>query len=171
LVILAATGCGTATRGASPAANVTYPPASTRPVLASDPAVQELRSRLATALAARGLPLADVNVPYRPAEAAPFAAAPRAVLQVQLPANPTGGFISIYAFADPAAATSAAHAQADFLASGPVRVESPLGTVHVIRIVGTNVIYFHWLPAASDPSESGIQAVLEMIGTGVAVPA
>ncbi|HEY8870495.1 MAG TPA: hypothetical protein VIM30_14055 [Candidatus Limnocylindrales bacterium] len=167
---LATAGCGPAGRGASPAMNVTYPPASAGPVLASDPAVQELRTRLATGLAARGLLLADANVPYRPAEAAPFAAAPRAVFQVQLPADPTGGFVSIYAFADTAAATSAARAQADFLATGPVRVQSALGTMQVIRIVGTNVIYFHWLPAAADPSESGIQAVLETIGTPAIVP-
>jgi hypothetical protein len=168
--MLALAGCGTAGRSANPGLTVTYPPASAGPVLATAPAIQELRTRIATALAARGLLLADANVPYRPTESAEFASAPRAVFQVQLPADPTGGFISIYAFADPAGATSAANAQANYLATGPVRVLNPLGTVHMIRIVGASVIYFHWLPAAADPSESGIQAVLETIGIGVAVP-
>ena len=51
-------------------------------------------------------------------------------------------------------------------------MQSPLGTVHVIRQVGTTVVYYSWLPGASkDPGAAQIQVALETLGNGYPVPA
>jgi hypothetical protein len=49
-------------------------------------------------------------------------------------------------------------------------VQSPLGTVHVIRQAAMTLLYYRWLPAAAvDPLTPGIQAALETIGTEIPV--
>ena len=45
-----------------------------------------------------------------------------------------------------------------------------MGTVHVIREVGTTVVIYDWLPeAANDKSAPGIQTALETLGVGFPV--
>ena len=88
-----------------------------------------------------------------------------------LPADPTGGFIVVYEFDDTAQAAAAAAEQQAYLATGPGAVQSPLGTRHVIRQVGTTVVYYSWLPGSSkDPGAEAIQVALETLGTGFVVP-
>ena len=59
----------------------------------------------------------------------------------------------VYELRDTARAAEAAAEQQRYLETGPGRVQTPLGTVHVIRGVGTTVILYDWLPGAStDPS-------------------
>ena len=73
-----------------------------------------------------------------------------------LPADPTDGFIVVYEFRDTARGRRAAAEQRRYLATGPGRVQSPPGTRHVIRQVGTTVVVYDWLPgAATDPSAPG----------------
>ena len=113
------------------------------------------------------LVLADTQAPVRPAEAPLLADAPRAVYQVTLPADPTRGFIVVYEFSDGARAADAAAEEQRYLASGPGRVQSPEGTVHVLRQVGSTVVLYEWLPgAAEDPRAPDVQRALETLGVG-----
>ena len=132
--------------------------------------VTQTRGALATALGAKNLVLTDSQAAVRPAEAPAFAAAPRAVYQVILPKDPSKGFVIVYEFTDPAHAAGAAAEQQAYLATGPGRVQTPQGTVSVIRQVGSTVVYYQWLPGASqDPSAVGIEDALDGLGIGFPV--
>ena len=122
--------------------------------------------------AAKNLVLTDSQAAVRPAEAPAFAAAPRAVYQVILPKDPSKGFIVVYEFLDPTHAAAAAAEQQAYLATGPGRVQTPQGTVSVIRQVGSTVVYYQWLPgAAQDPSAVGHRGPRsESLGIGFPVP-
>jgi hypothetical protein len=129
-----------------------------------------VREQLVAALSARNLILVDAKVPFRPAEPPEVAVVPRTVYQVQLRDDPSGGFIVAYDTGSSPAAAAAGTSLSAYVSSGPGRVQSPLGTVHVIRQLGQSVIYYRWLPAAApDPLTSGIQAALETIGFAVPV--
>lgn len=159
-------GCGTT---GAPPPTVAAP--STAPTRAVTAAVAQTRGALAAALGGKSLVLADSQAAVRPAEAPAFAAAPRAVYQVILPKDPSKGFVIVYEFTDPAHAAGAAAEQQAYLATGPGRVQTPQGTVSVIRQVGSTVIYYQWLPAAAqDPSAVGIEDALEGLGTAFPVP-
>ena len=88
-----------------------------------------------------------------------------------LPKAPLEGFIVVYEFADPTTAATAAAAQAAYLATGPAKVQSPFGARHIIRLVGSTVVQYTWVPeGAEDPLQPDIQTALETLGTGVQVP-
>ena len=77
----------------------------------------------------------------------------------------------MYEFPDPTTAAEAAADQAAYLATGPARVQSPFGTRHVIRLVGSTVVLYSWVPeGATDERQPAIQAALETLGIGVPVP-
>ena len=154
--------CGTTN---DPVASV--PIATAGPAMTVSPAVNQTRAELVRVLSAANLVLADTRVPIRPAEAPLLATAPRAVFQVTLPADPTRGYIVVYEFTDSARAAEAAAEEQRYLASGPGRVQTPEGTVHVLRQVGSTVVLYAWLPgAAKDPSAAEVQRALETLGVG-----
>ena len=135
------------------------------------PVVAQTRVELVQALGTRNLVLRDTQAPFRPPEDARFTTTPRALYQVILPQAPGEGFIVVYEFADPVAAAEAAAAQAAYLATGPAKVQSALGTRHIIRLVGPTVVMYSWVPEGSeDPLQPDIQTALETLGTGVPVP-
>ena len=135
------------------------------------PAVAQTRADLVRVLGTRNLVLQDSQAAFRPPEDARFTAAPRALYQVILPEAPFEGFIVVYEFGDPTAAAEAATAQAAYLASGPAKVQSAFGARHVLRLVGSTVVLYTWVPnGAQDPRQPDIQAVLETLGSGVPVP-
>lgn len=149
----------------------TFPVASIGPGRTVTPAVNQTRAELIRALGERNLVLTDTQAAVRPAEAALLTVAPRAVYQVILPKDPSRGLIVVYEFSDGARAAEAAAEQQAYLASGPGRVQTPQGTVTIIRQVGPTVVLYTWLPAAAqDPSAAGIQGALETIGVGFPVP-
>jgi hypothetical protein len=161
--VLALAACGSSAPGSFTSAPVT----GAVPTVAAG---SDIRAQLVAALSARNLLLVDAKVPFRPAEPPDLATVPRTVYQVQLRNNPGNGFIVAYQLANPQLAASAGTALAAYLSSGPGRVQSPLGTVHVIRQVGATLLYYRWLPgAAIDPLTPGIQAALETLGTGIPV--
>jgi hypothetical protein len=168
IVVLASLLAGCATTDGPVA---TFPPVSVGPDRTVTPAVNLTRSTLVTALAPDGLALTDAQVPFRPPESQRLTDAPRAVYQVVLPNAPDAGFIVVYELADPDHANQAANEQAQYLASGPGRVQSSLESVDVIRVVGNTVVLYSWIPgAARDPKEPSIQGALETVGLGVDVP-
>jgi hypothetical protein len=162
LLAVLLTGC--ATGGASVAG---VPAQSIGPPTTVSQAVGQTRGELVRALGASNLVLTDTQAPVRPAEAPLLAAAPRAVFQVTLPADPTKGFIVVYELSDAGRAAEAAAEEQQYLASGPGRVQTPEGTVHVLRQVGSTVVVYDWLPgAAKDAKAPDIQRALETLGVG-----
>ncbi len=151
-------------------AAVTYPVGSVGPDRTVSPAVVQTRGQIAGALGGQNLILNDTSAPYRPPESAMLASAPRAVYQVTLPADPSGGYIVVYEFTDGAQAAMAAAEQQAYLATGPGRIQSPQGAINVIRQVGTTVVFYGWVPGAkNDPGAALIQTALETIGVGYQV--
>lgn len=161
-VAIVLAGCAT---GNPPVASA--PVATVRPAMTVSPTVNQTRAELVRVLSTANLVLADTQAPVRPAEAPLLVAAPRAVFQVTLPADPTRGYIVVYEFSDAARASEAAAEQQQYLASGPGRVQTPEGTVYVLRQVGPTVVLYEWLPAAAqDPAAPDVQRVLETLGVG-----
>ena len=152
-------------------AGQTFPAPSIGPGMTVSPAVNGTRADLVRVLGDQQLVLTDSQSPVRPAEAPLLAAAPRSIYQVILPKDPAKGYILVYELPDPDRAAAAATEQQAWLATGPGRVQRPQGTVTIIRQVGSTVVYYDWLPGASqDPSAAGIQTALETLGTGYPVP-
>ena len=147
----------------NPPVGVTPPPAAGR--------TDAARAAVVQALGAAGLVAADPQQPFRPPEGAWFAAAPRTIVQVSVPAETAPRFIVLYAFDSAADAASAAADQATYVARGPGRPFFPLDTRFTIRVLGSVAIFFAWSPANADPSTEGIQRALETIGNAVAIPA
>jgi hypothetical protein len=164
----AATVAGCTPSGLSVAS---FPAGSIGPATTVGPVVAQTRTELVRVLGERSLVLQDSEAPFRPPEDATFTTTPRAVYQVILPDAPTEGFIVVYEFPDPTTASTAATAQAAYLATGPARVQSPFGTRHIIRLVGSTVVLYSWVPeGASDERQARIQPALETLGVGVPVP-
>ena len=170
---LAGLALGVATLAACAAAESSVPslPVQTvGPARTVSPAVNLTRAELVRVLAVGNLLLTDTQAPVRPAESALLANAPRAVFQVTLPADPTRGYVVVYEFSDSSRAAQAAAEEQQYLASGPGRVQTPEGTIHVLRQVGPTVVLYDWLPgAARDPSAPKVQAALETLGVGFPV--
>ncbi len=164
---LAATlaGCGTVDE-----AGRSFPVASIGPAMTVSPAVDQTRAELVRVLGDHSLQLSDTQTPVLMAESPLLTTAPRAVYQVVLPKDPDKGYIVVYEFPDATRAAAAATEQQDYLGSGPGRVQTPQGTVSVIRQVGPTVVMYQWLPAAAqDPSAGGIETALETLGVGYPV--
>jgi hypothetical protein len=158
----------------SASAPTVAPPSAVRslgPTRTVGPAVAQTRADLVRVLGSRNLVLQDSQAAFRPPEDARFTATPRALYQVILPEAPTEGFIVVYEFGDPSAAAEAATAQAAYLATGPAKVQSAFGARHILRLVGSTVVLYTWVPeGVEDPRQPEIQAALETLGTGVPVP-
>jgi hypothetical protein len=149
---------------------ISFPVESIGPGQTVSPAVLGTRAAIVGALGAQSLTLQDTQAPVRPAESALLTTAPRATYQVVLPKDPDKGFITVYEFPDTDRAARAAAEEQAYLATGPGRVQTPQGTVKVIRQLGTTVIVYTWLPgAAQDPGAPGIQTALETVGVGFPV--
>jgi hypothetical protein len=154
-------------------ASVAPPPAAAPagPSRTVGPAVAQTRAELVRVLGTRNLVLQDSQAPFRPPEDGRFTTTPRALYQVILPEAPTEGFVVVYEFGDPTAAAEAATAQAAYLATGPAKVQSAFGARHILRLVGSTVVLYTWVPeGVQDPRQPDIQAALETLGTGVPVP-
>ena len=164
-VVLAGCGVGAPGRG------VTFPPASVGPGATVTPAVAQTRTAIAAALAPFSLQLKDAERPYRPAESARLASAPRAVFQVVLPTDLDGGQIVVYEFRDAGAAVDAGNELAGYLGTGAGRIQFVPDAQHAIRQVGTTLIFYTWAPSTSpDPGSKTIAEALATLGTGFVPP-
>jgi hypothetical protein len=162
---LVAAGCAT-----TEAPGQTFPVASIGPAMTVSPAVSQTRAELVRVLADHQLVLTDTQAAVRPVESPLLVSAPRAVYQVILPKDPTKGYIVVYEFPDSNSAAEAAAEEQHYLATGPGRIQSPQGSVQVLRQVGVTVVLYDWLPGASqDPSAPEIQQALETLGVGFPV--
>jgi hypothetical protein len=165
LLSLVAAGCATTEE-----AGRTFPVASIGPAMTVSPAVNQTRAELVRILADRQLVLTGTQTPVRPVESPLLVSAPRAVYQVILPKDPIKGYIVVYEFPDSNRAAEAAAEEQHYLETGPGRIQSPQGSVQVLRQVGVTVVMYGWLPgAAQDPSAPEIQQALETLGVGFPV--
>jgi len=147
----------------------TFPPLGSTPQPAGD-AVDATSQAVAAALAGAGLQARPSVRAYRPPEGPLLAAAPRTVLDVPLPNDPDPEAIVIYAFPTPEAATAAARDHAAYLETGTGGINRPPGTRYVIQVVGSTVVFFSWLPAASpNPGTATIAQTLATIGESIPV--
>ena len=170
-VALAATLALSLVACAPATSRTTFPPLGVTPQPVGD-ATAAARSEVIGALGALGLQAVDAARTYRPPEGPLLAAAPRTVLQVALPDDPSHGYIVIYAFDSPTAAAAAAKDHAGYIASGIGGINYPPSTRFVLRIVGSTVVFFHWSPDVStDERTRSIEDALLRIGSGVPVPA
>jgi hypothetical protein len=152
------------------ATTTTFPPVGVTPRPAGDETAA-IRKIVVDALAGAGLQAVDAARTYRPSEGALLAAAPRTVLQVALPDDPTHGYVLLYALPSAAAASAAAADQASYLATSIAKAYYPPGTAFVLRVQGSNVVFYSWLPANSpDARTPDIERVLRTIGSEVQVP-
>ena len=154
-----------------PSARTTFPPLGVTPPPAGE-ATAAARAEVIRALGEVGLQAVDSVRSYRPPEGPLLAAAPRTVLQASLPDDPSHGFIVLYAFGSPTAASAAARDHAEYLSSNTTKSLYPFGTRFVLRVVGSTVVFFHWSPEVStDDRTRSIEDALLRIGSGVPVPA
>lgn len=157
------TGCAggsTSVPSASPLAS------SAVPVSAATTATA---SQIGSMLRVAGVLSSVSPVPYRPAESPALADAARVVLKADLAGDPDQGFIVIYDFPDAGRAFAAGGQMADYLASGPGRVQFADNARFVMRQVGSTLVFYSWKP--SDAPEPGAAAVATALGTlGVEIP-
>lgn len=150
----------------------TRPPApdpTPRPTIS--PAVAATQAQLTGALRARGLTLRATETTVRPGEPPSLSAVPRTAFQAILPDDPNGGLIVVYELLDSAAAATAAADLAAHVTSGPGRVQYPPDTRHVLRQVGSTVVFFPWSPASSPDERTGdVAAAVATVGTEVPIP-
>jgi hypothetical protein len=150
---------------------VTFPPETVGPAATVSPAVLQTRAIIAAALAPFQIQLADARDPFRPGESPRVAAAPRAVYQAVLPADPTGGQIVVYEFRDAGAAVDAGNELAGYLGTGAGRIQFPVDARQTIRQVGTTLIFYTWAPSTSpDPGSPKIADALATLGIGFTPP-
>jgi hypothetical protein len=168
LLAVALAGCGVA----APRGSIGAPPrvtASPEPTVSI--AVAQTRLHIAGALGTAGFQLTEPTVPFRPPESSRLAAAPRAVFQVALPNDPTHGFIVVYEFPDAATAAIAGREMANYLGAGPGKVQFPPDTNHVLRQIGTTLVFYSWSPANSPGQDTAtIAQALMSVGQGFDIP-
>jgi hypothetical protein len=150
---------------------VTFPPSSVGPAATVSPAVLQTRAIIVAALAPLQIQLRDAQDPFRPGESPRVAAAPRAVYQAILPADPGGGQIVVYEFRDTGAAVDAGNELAGYLGTGAGRIQFPDDVRWTIRQVGTTLIFYTWAPSSSpDPGSPNVADALATLGIGFAPP-
>jgi hypothetical protein len=133
-------------------------------------ALETTRLQLEGALRAGGISLVSSTESYRPAESAALATAQRVVLEATLPDDPDQGRIVVYDLGDPQRAYDAAHQMADYIATGPGRVQLPPDARVALRLLGQTVILAVWSPSrAADPA-AGERMLTILGGVGEAVP-
>ena len=82
-----------------------------------------------------------------------------------------GGFIVVYEFSDAGTASTAGNELAEYLGSGPGRVQFASDTRFVLRQLGTTLVFFPWSPGSSpDPRAPKIEEALRTLGFGFDVP-
>ena len=165
---VALVGCGIA----APRVPIATPPRETpSPEPTVSAAVTQTRLQVAGALAAAQFQLLVPTQPFRPPESPLLAAAPRAVFQVALPDDPAHGYVVIYEFADAARANVAGREMATYLGTGPGRIQFPPDSNHVLRQVGTTLVFYSWSPANSPGADTAtIGQVLGTVGQEFQIP-
>lgn len=166
LALVVVAGCASGTPGGRAP---TYPPEGVSPPPATG-RTDAARGTVVTALGAAGLQATDPDQPYRPAEDAWFAAAPRTVLEVKVPSDASPRFVVLYAFDSAGDAATAAADQASYVTRGAGAVQFPSDSRFTIRTLGQVDVFFTWSPSNADPKVMTIETALDGVGTEVPIP-
>jgi len=122
------------------------------------------------ALGAQSIQAAPAQRPYRPGESPTITQAPRTVLQAVLPQDPDHGYIVVYELPTNDSAAAAGREFADYLGTGPGRIQFPTDTRFTLRQVGNTLVFFDWSPANwPDERSATIQQALETLGTPIPI--
>lgn len=166
-VVAAATllaGCGIA------ASTVPIPTVEPSPTQVLSAAVTVTANQIDQALHGVGLTVIASPVPYRPGESPTLAQTPRLVLKAQLPDDDAQGFIVVYDFPTPQAAFAGGSELAAYLASGPGRVQFPNDAQHVIRQVGSTLVFYSWSPVNSPNGHAAdVGTALDTLGVDIPI--
>jgi hypothetical protein len=155
--------------GASPGDRASTPLPTEQP--SASPAVQATLAQVDGALGAAGIVRESTRTTIRPAEPPAFAGIARWPFRAVLPEDPTGGYFLIYEFADPALAADGGHDLADYITSGPGRVQYAPDVRFVLQQVGSTLVFYPWSPASSpDPKTPSVATALASVGLEVAIP-
>jgi hypothetical protein len=166
LIVLAALVAG---KAAAPGSS-TFPPAGATTAPAGA-AASATGIQVTEALAAAGIQSEPAKNPYRPAEAARLAAAPRLVIRAILQGDPDHGRIVIYEFLSPNEATDAATEQAAYVGGGVGRVQFTPDSRFEIRVVGSTVVFYAWSPSSSPgPAAGQVADALATLGQDIPIP-
>jgi len=165
LAIVGLTGCG---RGLEAGGLGVVPDAETpRPSAGS--AAQATVAALHDVLAGGGFGFAPAIQSFQPAQPAALLTIPRSAYQVRL-ADPAGGVVLIYEFATPEAAATGGRALADYLSSGPGKINFAGDTEFHVAQMGSTVV-MTWYSASQSTDPDAARGAFDLVSTvGAEVP-
>jgi hypothetical protein len=165
--VIASVAAGCAEPASAPSAR---PSPSTSPTTTL--AAESTRTEIVSALGARSIGVERAQAPFRPPESPLLQAAPRLVLEAFLPDDPQAGQIVVYEFGTAADAASAGREMAQYIASGPGRVNFTPDAEFVLRQVGPTLVFYSYAPGSlTNPgSAAAVAEGLATIGLGIEVP-
>ncbi len=167
VVLLAAllTGCG---RGIEAGGIGVVPDAET-PRPSAGAAAQGTLAALRDALAAGGLAIAPATREFQPAQPAALLQVPRSAYQVGL-ADPDGGVVILYEFPTAEAAAAGAKALADYLSSGPGKINFAGDTAFHVAHLGPTAI-MTWFSESQSADPQAAKGAFDLVSTvGAEVP-
>lgn len=169
--VLTIAGMLVALLGACAGGGTSVPPPSVAvsPAASASASMTATASQIGASLRAAGLLSAVASVPYRPAESPTLTAAPRLVLKADLLGDDRQGFVVIYDFPDAGRAYAAGAEMADYIASGPGRVQFPNNARFVMRQVGSTLVFYTWTDSDAPEPDAGTVAAT-LAGLGVEIP-
>lgn len=157
-------GCGIA------ASTVPIPTTAPSPAPVLSDAVSVAAVQVQDALRGVGLTASVSAVPFRPGESPALAAAPRLVLKAVLPDDDAHGFIVLYDYPTAPLAYAAGTEMAAYLASGPGRIQFPPDAEHVIRQLGSTLVFYSWSKANSpEQAATDVATALGTLGLGIPI--
>jgi hypothetical protein len=166
IAAVALAGCG---RGIEAGGIGSVPDAAT-PRASAGQAAQLAVQALRDALASAGYDLEPATRTFMPAQPAALIAVPRSAYQVRL-SDPDGGIVLIYEFATTESASTGARALADYLSSGPGKINFPGDASFYVAQLGPAVIMSWFSPSQSADPEAGMGAfdLISTVGAEVSV--
>jgi len=165
VLVLASVACG---RGMEAGGIGSVPDAAT-PRPNAGAAAQGTIAALRDALASGGYDLARATRTYLPAQPASLIPVPRSAYQVRL-ADPDGGVLIVYEFTTPEAARAGAQALADYLSSGPGKINFAADTSFHVASLGSTVI-MAWFSESQSADPLAARDAFDLVSTvGTEVP-
>jgi hypothetical protein len=146
-------------------------PAPSPTIAPTGQAAQRTWDQAADALTANQFQVQEPRTDYRPGETTTLLNAPRKLLQVVLPSDPSGGYVVIYELPSNNEAQAAGEELLRLSTTGMAVVQYPRDTKFVLQRVGRTLVFFPWSAEANpDPRLPELAATLEGLGTPVTLP-
>jgi hypothetical protein len=145
-------------------------PNAATPRASAGQAAQVAVAALRDALAIADYDLEPATRMFMPAQPAALITVPRSAYQVRL-SDPDGGIVLIYEFATAEAASTGAQGLADYLSSGPGKINFPGDATFYVAQLGPAVLLSWFSPSQSADPEAGMGAfdLISTVGAEVSV--